>query len=322
MSMENFGIDVKVNLDTGDASGKIKELSDLLDKLQDTKQNKISLDLGMSKLNTEKLGKLIALTNSMREGQFGKAFEVSDKALASLKALSETAEKISKLNNKQSDLLNLEGVGKKTDAVVKKYKEAQNEIKKLQGQMSKTKDGQVLDALGQQLKEQYDKINYYKSKMDDKQLLDIKAVDTKNLQDLERVYGKIFDGIQDKAVNFQNKLNDIFDNKVIDIDEYERLQTVLSNLMAMDFKKSQGFEPLSNALKELKQAQYLMDDFSKKSSKESLLNLADKDATAMISKYKKLQNEAQQLESQLIKTSDSQVISSLGNQLAKRYIRR
>ena len=319
MSMENFGIDVKVNLDTEDASGKVEKLSELLDQLQSAKENKISLDLGMSKANLEKFERIIKLTNSMEAGKFASAFEVSDKAIASLKALGDTAEKISKLNSKQSDLLNLEGVGKKTDAVVKKYKEAQNEIKKLQTQMSTTKDGQVLDALGQQLKEQYDKLESYRSKMDEKQLLDIKPVDTKNLQDLERVYGKIFDGIQDKAVNFQNKLNELFDNRVLNVDEYERLQTVLSKLMTMSFKDSQDFKPLSDSLKQLKQAQYLIDDFSKAPTKDSLISKSDKDMSNMISKYKKLQNEAKSLESQLVNTNDGQVMTALANQLARRY---
>ena len=188
MSMENFGIDVKVNVDTNNAESKVQELAKHLEALENFKSNGIKLDLGLSNVSKGTLDSMLKLVDSMKGKEFSKAFEISKGSIQGLKTLADTAEKISKLSNEQINLINTKQSEKTVDKLITKYKQAQSEVSKIQTQMSRTQDGQVLSALGKQLDKYKQEMSKYKDLMSENQKLDIKLVDEKNEEQLERVY--------------------------------------------------------------------------------------------------------------------------------------
>lgn len=316
MGMEQFGINVDVDVNTGDAKSKISELKGDLEYLEGLKKNGITLDLGLSNVDTKKIGSLIALTKSLGREGFSNAFSISEKSLTSLKQLKETAEQISKLNVGQTNLINESGIEKQSKEVenlVKDYKVAQKEIKALQTQLSSTKDNQVIGALGDQLGQKYAKLDSLYKKMNDSQKVSVEKVDMENIEQLERVYGKVFDGIQAKARKFKTELNDLSKSEIIDQGELKKTKELLDTITNMNFKDIQsfGFKPFSDAIKDVEKLQSSISEL-KKGSKLDGFNQTDS-----VKEWKNLQNIITSIKKDMAGTTNTNNMKSQSAQLSK-----
>lgn len=324
MGIENFGIDIQVTLNDNEAKSSIIELTNQLQTIKNLGEKGLTIDLGLSGTNAETIKSMINLVKNIGKSDFKHAFEVSDKSISSLVEIRKVAQQIGKLSEKQVEFFNVQKAQTEANGLLKQYQAIQGEIKKLQSQMSRTTDNQVLVELGKQLDERYAILKSKFKEMNELQKISVGKIDKKNLDDLEQIYGKVFDAIQKKARSFGVELSKLSNNKMVNTSELEKTKKLLEEITNLKFKEGQveGFKPLSDSFKKLEQLKLSISDLNK-STKLDGFNQSDD-----VKQWKNLYNIIQATKKEMAKSTNptsimsySSKVQDLTNQLNECYKR-